>query len=126
MRLLADTHTLIWWWLDRRRLSRRAASVLADRRNEVMVSAVSGYEIALKQRRGLLPRALPEDVAWAAEQDGFSSLPLTLRHAIAAGGLPEPHRDPFDRLLIAQARLEGLAIVSSDDVFAAYGVRVVW
>jgi PIN domain nuclease of toxin-antitoxin system len=126
LRVLVDTHALVWWWLKAGRLSRRAAAVLADRRNTVLVSAVSGYEITLKQRRGRLPGALPEDLDHAIVADGFAPLPISLAHAVAAGALPDSHRDPFDRLLLAQARLEGLAIVSSDEAFAAYGVRVVW
>lgn len=126
MRLLADTHALIWWWTGSRRLSRRAMSAMADRRNTVLVSAASGYEIALKQRRGLLPAALPDDLADAIVADGFEPLPLTLAHAVAAGALGDEHRDPFDRLLIAQARLESAAMVSEDGVFARFGVRVVW
>lgn len=126
MRLLADTHTLIWWWAGDRKLSRGAMAAVRNPRNVVHVSVVSGYEIVLKQRRGLLPRGVPHDLADAIAAEGFVVLPLTLQHAIAAGSLPEPHRDPFDRLLIAQAHLEGLAILSSDDVFEEYGVRVVW
>lgn len=107
-------------------MSRRATSVLSDRRNAVLVSAVSGYEIALKQRRRQLPSTLPENLDQAISRDGFMPLPVSLAHALAAGALPDLHRDPFDRLLIAQAQIEGLAIVSSDEAFAQFGVRVVW
>jgi PIN domain nuclease of toxin-antitoxin system len=87
---------------------------------------VSGYEITLKQRRGRLPGVMPENLDHAIIQDGFAPLPISLAHSLTAGALPDGHRDPFDRLLIAQARLEGLAIVSSDEAFSGYGVRVVW
>jgi PIN domain nuclease of toxin-antitoxin system len=126
VRLLADTHTLIWWWAGDRKLSRRARAVLSDAANTVHVSAVSGYEIVLKQRRGLLPRGVPHDLAHAISNEGFAILPLKLEHTVAAAALSDAHRDPFDRLLIAQAKIEGLSIVSSDGVFGEYGVRVVW
>ncbi len=128
MRLLLDTHALIWWFAGDPSLSEDAQAAITDPDNEVLVSAASGWEIATKFRIGRLPRAaaLAADVAGAVARQGFVELPITLRHGQAAGNLPGPHRDPFDRMLIAQALLADLVLVSNEAVFDRYAVRRLW
>jgi PIN domain nuclease of toxin-antitoxin system len=128
MRLLLDTHALLWWLDGDPRLSRKARRAIAELSNTVLVSAASAWEITTKARLGKLPGAadVVSDVAGAVAGQGFSSLDITILHAQRAGRLPGDHRDPFDRMLIAQAQLEGLAAVSDDDVFEAYGVERFW
>lgn len=119
MRLLLDTHVFLWWLGDDPSLSAHLRVILADVQNEVFVSSVSAFEIATKFRIGKLPSAalLAQDIGGYIERSGFLELPLTGAHATRAGLLPHPHRDPFDRLLAAQALLEGLALASVDRVF---------
>ena len=125
---LLDTHALIWWFIDSPQLARRAReSMLADEA-QVYASAASAYEIANKFRIGKLPhvKVLLDSYAGYLTAQGFVELPLTADHARIAGLLPIPHRDPFDRMLIAQALMGGLAIVTSDRAFEPYPVRVIW
>ena len=128
MKVLLDTHALLWWLLDDPRLSRAARDVLRDVSTPVLVSSASAFEIATKHRLGKLgivgfdPSVLPRAIRASA----MEMLPITLEHALAGGNLEGPHRDPFDRLLIAQSRLEGVPIVTVDPVFAQYDVDVVW
>ena len=128
MRALLDTHALVWWVIDDRRLSRSAYEFVSDPQNAPVVSAASAWEIATKFRLGRLPEAakLAEDVTAAVAREGFEGLPVTLAHGQRAGLLPEPVRDPFDRMLIAQAQAEDLALVSNERIFDRYGVRRVW
>ena len=125
MRLLLDTHALVWWLADDRRLSRTAAAVLDSPENDLFLSAVSGYEIVYKQRSGRLPDA-PEDLARRLQRASITVLPLSLDHALAAAALPGPHRDPWDRIMMAQAMAERLTVVTVDPRFAEYGVPVLW
>lgn len=128
MRVLADTHALLWWWTDDARLSLLARELLADPAVRVCVSAASAWEIATKQRLGKLSQ-VPDAAARFAELvalDGFEHLPVTYRHALRAGNLDWAHRDPFDRMLAAQSVLEQLPLLSSDGVFDAYGIEVMW
>lgn len=128
MKLLLDTSTFLWWLTEPARLSPRVLSLLTDRRNEVALSAVSGWEIALKRRIGRLD--LPRDTATlindAVVDYAITVMPVTMAHAVRGGGLPLHHKDPFDRLLIAQAEIEGLPLASPDPAFAAYGVETIW
>ena len=126
MRLLLDTHALIWWIIDSPRLSRAARGAIAEPRNDVRASVVSGYEIAYKQRLGKLPAEIAEDLHRALRDARVRSEPLTLDVTIAAGQLPGPHRDPWDRLIVAQAIAGGFTVVSLDAVFRDYGVPVCW
>ena len=128
MRVLLDTHTLLWWLDGDRRLSRRARTVIADDDNSVLVSAASAWEISTKVRLGKLPGAIEVGAELSAilRQQNFEPLPITIVHALRAGNLPGPHRDPFDRMLIAQAQDEDVALVSNERLFDAYGVRRVW
>jgi PIN domain nuclease of toxin-antitoxin system len=128
LRLLLDTHALIWWARLDRRLGRQAATAIGDGDNEVFVSAISALEIATKHRLG----KLPEGQRWAADfetemhAEGFLPLPVSVSHARLAGGLAIPHGDPFDRVLIAQSILEGMALVSNEALFDSFGVTRLW
>ena len=126
--LLLDTHAVIWWVTDSPQLPARAREAIASPGQRVVVSAVSGWEISLKQSIGKL-RGLPDAPAMLAPELarlGFETLPISFDHAVLGGALPGPHRDPFDRLLIAQAKREGLTVVTRDKVFAEYGCPVLW
>jgi len=118
MTLLLDTHVLLWWAGDDPQLGVRARRSLAE--EEVSVSAVSGWEIEVKRARGRLDA--PDDLVGLVAEQGFTALSLTLQHAVDAGRLPRHHDDPFDRALVAQARAEGLRLVSADRALAAYDV----
>ena len=125
MRLLLDTHALLWWLSDDLRLSRPARSAIADPANQLMASAAVGYEIAYKQNLGRLP-ALPEMLPERLRREGIGTLPITLDHAIAAAALPGPHRDPWDRIMMAQALAEDCRVVTVDRIFSDYGVPILW
>lgn len=120
MRLLLDTHTLLWVLSDLPRLRESARELIADRQNDVFVSAASAWEIAIKSGTGAL-RAPPE-LGAQLDAKAFSPLPITIVHGLHAGALPLHHRDPFDRMLVAQAQLEGLTIVTRDPNIPRYGV----
>jgi PIN domain nuclease of toxin-antitoxin system len=126
--LLLDTHTLLWWLDGDRRLRAKLRSSISESDTTVLVSAASAWEITTKARLGKLPGALAvaADVAGCIISQGFTSLAISVEHAQRAGNLPGPHRDPFDRMLIAQAQAEDVPIVSNDDVFDAYGVKRLW
>lgn len=128
MRVLLDTHTFLWWLDGDRRLPVRGRRLIADAATEVFVSAASAWEIAIKAAAGKLPgaREVAEDVAGCMESQGFRPLDITVLHAQRAGSLPPLHRDPFDRMLAAQALAEGLPLLSNDAVFDAYAVRRIW
>jgi PIN domain nuclease of toxin-antitoxin system len=128
VRVLLDTHTFLWWLDGDRRLSRRARALITAPANTVLVSAASAWEITTKARIGKLPGALDvaADVAACVAAQAFSGLDITLLHAQRAGRLPGDHRDPFDRMLAAQAQLEDLPVISNDDVFDSYGVNRIW
>jgi PIN domain nuclease of toxin-antitoxin system len=123
--LLVDTHALLWWLTDNPRLSYAAEAAISDPGNEVFVSACIGYEIAYKQRLGWLP-AFPESLPRRLEREGIETMPVLLRHALAAAALPGPHRDPWDRIMMAQALAEHCHMVTVDKVFAEYNVPVLW
>lgn len=128
MRLLLDTHALLWWLTDSDELSAAARSVISDRGNTIYVSGASTWEIATKSRKGKLNIA-PELIANLTEAilgQGFEPLPISLQHGQSAGALPGPHKDPFDRMLIAQAMMETLVLVSNEVPFDAYGVQRLW
>jgi PIN domain nuclease of toxin-antitoxin system len=122
-RLLLDTHVWIWWQRSDRRLGREARERI-ERADEVVLSAASAWEIAIKSGLGKLTLPPDADVGRELELDGFRLLPISVAHAAAVRQLPPIHRDPFDRMLVAQAGLEGLTIVTSDKVMARYGVAV--
>ena len=128
LRALLDTHAFLWWLADSGRLSGTAYRAIADEDNEIVVSAASAWEIATKFRLGKLPKgeAAAGDVAGSIASQGFEALPIDVADAERAGRLPGPHRDPFDRMLIAQALARDLAIVSIDAAFDRYGVERLW
>lgn len=128
MRYLIDTHVLVWWWDEVDRLSAAATEVLRNRNNHVLVSAVSGWEIATKVRQGKLP-AMADRVEHYVEhiaEDGFDHLLMRPEHGVRGGLLEGRHKDPFDRVIAAQALIEGLTIVTRDREFAAFGCKVLW
>ena len=129
MRLLLDTHAFLWWVFADPKLSRAARTAISDEaQNSVFVSAASAWEIATKYRIGKLPdaRVVAEDVSGAIAAEGFNPLAVSVLHAERAGSLVGHHRDPFDRMLIAQAISEDLALVSNERAFEAYGVKRLW
>lgn len=128
MRLLLDTHTALWWLFDSSELSATCRALIADRANLLHVSSASVWEICTKYRLGKLPgaRNLMQDLPGYLERAGFTELPIRHAHAELAGSLPSPHRDPFDRVLVAQARIEGLTLLSRDQLLAGLGASVRW
>ncbi|MCA3253648.1 MAG: type II toxin-antitoxin system VapC family toxin [Pseudomonadota bacterium] len=126
MRLLLDTHALLWWWADDAQLSAAARSAIGDRANEVLVSAASAWEIATKQRLGRLSMVAADGAAFErmVSADGFEMLPVTAAHAWRAGALTHVHRDPFDRMLAAQSELEAMTLLTRDPVFATLGLGI--
>ena len=127
MRLLLDTHVVLWWLIKSPLLAVSAQDLLQNRDNNIVVSAASAWEIATKVRLGRLNMATDviQDFGGVA-RERFEALPVSTQHGILAGSLPGPHKDPFDRMLIAQALLENVPIVSSDRVFDGYGVHRIW
>jgi len=129
VQLLLDTHAFLWWVFADPKLSRRARIAIDnDGENKVFVSAASAWEIAIKHRSGKLPDAsvVADDILGTVAAEGFAELGISVRHAQHAGNLGGHHRDPFDRMLIAQAMLEDLTLVSNERTFDAYGVRRLW
>jgi PIN domain nuclease of toxin-antitoxin system len=128
VRVLLDTHALLWWTLDDPKLSAKARSIIASFESEVFVSAASAWEITTKVRLGRLPgaEAFASEFPARVELLGFRELAIRIEHGQRAGLLPGEHKDPFDRMLIAQAQAENLPVVSIDGVFDAYRVRRIW
>jgi PIN domain nuclease of toxin-antitoxin system len=121
-RLLLDTHVLLWWLADDRQLGPNAREAIGAGRNQVYVSAASIWEISIKRALGKLQA--PDNMDGIVETAGFDPLPISLFHGEQAGRLPDIHRDPFDRMLIAQAQAEGLDLVTSDRFIPQYGVNI--
>jgi PIN domain nuclease of toxin-antitoxin system len=128
VRLLLDTHALLWWAAGDEALSLPARDAIADEGNDIFVSAASAWEIATKHCLGKLPgaAAMALDLGTYLADQGFLELPIRIDHGQAAGALPGPHRDPFDRMLIAQAARENLILVSNETAFDAYGIKRLW
>lgn len=126
MRLLLDTHALYWFLTGHERLSAKARKAICDPDNEVFASAASGYELALKARRGRLDQVVVRELAAMLRAARLGVLPVSFAHGVEAGRLPEPHRDPWDRILMAQAQAERLTVVTIDPVFADYGAPTLW
>ena len=122
MKLLLDTHILLWWLADDPKMPRSAATAIADGETVVAVSAASAWEVAIKKATGRLQA--PDDLLEAIEANNFDALSISPAHALAAGALPAHHADPFDRMLIAQAAAEGLTIVTVDKRFSNYDVEL--
>ena len=123
MNLLLDTHALLWWLDANPLLSEKAKSYIADGSNLVLVSAVIIWEIRIKQALGKLE--IPPDFHQVLEQQPFEMLPITAEHAHALRNLPAIHRDPFDRMLIAQAEVEGFTIVTRDSIVQQYKIKTI-
>jgi len=128
MKALLDTHVFLWWITDDQRLSSRVREIIADGTNEILFSAASGWEIAIKTRLGRLQ--LPNDpeifIPEQLELNAIEVLPVQIGHALHVYQLPSHHRDPFDHLLIAQAQLEKLPILTADPQISRYPVEVIW
>ena len=122
MRLLIDSHVLLWWFDGADRLGEAARDAIGDGDNEAVVSAATLWELSIKQAAGKLDVAV--DLRAHSAEQGFRELPVSGRHAVAVRELPGHHRDPFDRMLVAQARLEGLTVVTADRALAAYDVPI--
>lgn len=123
MRLLLDTHILLWWLADDSALPARADSLIADRTNEAFVSSISLWEIAIKAHLGKIVADVDE-IRAAAAANGFTPLSFTAEHAVAVAHLPNHHRDPFDRALIAQAHIEPLYLITHDQTVATYSGNI--
>ena len=128
MKVLLDTHALLWWLAGDRRLPTFARAVLADENSTVYVSAASAWEIATKVRLGKLAGAasVAENLGGILVEQGMTPLDVTVEQALRAGRLPGPHRDPFDRMLIAQAQALDVPLMSNEALFDRYGVRRIW
>lgn len=124
MRLLADTHLLLWWLAGGVRLPRRTRAFLADASNQVYFSAVSIWEVSIKAALGKI-EADANEMLVALRSGGFEELPVTGRHASAVMRLPHYHRDPFDRMLVAQSMVESLVLLTDDRVLSQYGATVI-
>ncbi len=128
MRVLLDTHVLLWWLQDDPRISARVRDLIADDESDVLVSVATIWEIAIKAGLGQLE--LPSDLQGFLRQEltdnAFSCLSVTFEHAVGVRDLPQPHRDPFDRILVVQSRLEDVPLVSHDARLTAYDVELLW
>ena len=128
MRMLLDTHALLWWFTDDPRLSAKSRDMIGDLNNEILVSAASAWEIATKHRLGKLGAASDAVIRFEelVAADGFIPLPISLRHALRAGSFHADHRDPFDRMLAAQAEIEAVPLVTPDPAFEQFEVTTIW
>jgi PIN domain nuclease of toxin-antitoxin system len=128
VRVLLDTHALLWWLAGDPQLSKPAYATIEDESNQILISAATAWEIATKVRIGKLPHhaGIARDLPTHMADQGFSGLAITIDHGQRAGMLPGPHRDPFDRMLIAQAHAEGIPLVSNEEIFDHYGVTRIW
>ena len=128
MRLLLDTHTLLWWLTKNASLSARAQGLLENKANTILVSAATAWEMATKVRLGRLDVAteVVQNFLWYVERERFQAIAVTVEHGVRAGSLPGPLKDPFDRMLIAQAIAENIPIVSNDRTLDGYGINRLW
>jgi len=128
LRALLDTHALIWWFSDDPSLPQTVREFIADTENTLLVSAASAWELAIKYQSGKLRKAadLVSNFSGRMEREGFQLLPISAEHGIRAGLLPGLHKDPFDRMLVAQAQAEDIPIISNETIFDTYGVRRLW
>jgi PIN domain nuclease of toxin-antitoxin system len=128
MRLLLDTHVFIWWDSEPAKLSPRVLALCQDRGNTLLLSVASAWEIQVKMQLGKLKLHVPLShlIQGQQETNALEILPITLDHVLALDGLPTHHKDPFDRLLLAQSTVEDLILVSKDSEFTNYPVKVIW
>jgi PIN domain nuclease of toxin-antitoxin system len=126
VKLLLDTHALVWWFTSPERLSARAMAAISDPANEIVVSAASAYEVEYKRDRDAVLSQVPERLTSAVADQGFLWAPITPEAAVAAARLAPHHRDPWDRIIVAQALAHEAVLVTADRMLAAYGVPVLW
>jgi PIN domain nuclease of toxin-antitoxin system len=128
MRYLLDTHAALWWWSDQAKLGMAGLAILSDASSDIFVSAASAWEVATKYRSGKLPDIGDPAIHFPRhmETNGFHSLAVTQRHALLGGAFDHDHRDPFDRLIAAQAIAEQMVVVTRDPKIAAFGCAVIW
>jgi PIN domain nuclease of toxin-antitoxin system len=127
VKMLADTHVLLWWWKTPEQLSSAAMKAMQSDSNQIVVSAAVAWEIAIKTKTGRIHfEAVLEHWQELLAEDHFVELPIISEHGIRAGQLSLHHRDPFDRILAAQAQAQNLPILSADKIFDSYGVRRIW
>ena len=125
---LLDSHVLLWWWFDPDRLSAPVQALIADPQTPVLVSAATVWELSLKHHQGKLPELAQAigDLPGLLQADGFEPLPIALAHGLRAGAYSQPHRDPFDRMLAAQAELERLVLLTADHQLSTFPCRTLW
>lgn len=121
MKILLDTHVLLWWLADDPLLSRKARSLIIDKKNIVFISAATTWEMMIKKALGKLEA--PDDIVEMIKDNQFKDLPITLAHTVAIRDLPKHHHDPFDRMLVAQAKSESLTLITADEKLTAYDVN---
>jgi PIN domain nuclease of toxin-antitoxin system len=127
VKVLLDTHVVVWWLEDANRLSKRAASILGNLGNVALISAAVGWELAIKVNLGKFkPSSILDGMDRLMQQQAFSELPITLEMAVRAGLLPAYHHDPFDRMLVAQAQSLNVPILSADAILDRYAVKRLW
>ena len=125
---LLDSHALLWWWFDPDRLSGAVRDLLSDPATPVLVSAASGWELSLKHHQSKLPElsGTIDDLPGLLRADGFEALPISLAHGLRAGAYSQAHRDPFDRMLAAQAELDRLVLLTADPQLATFPCQTLW
>jgi PIN domain nuclease of toxin-antitoxin system len=125
---LLDSHALLWWWFDPDRLSTAVRELLTNPSTSVRVSAASVWELSLKHHQGKLPElsGAIADLPGLLQADGFEALPISLAHGLRAGGYSQPHRDPFDRMLAAQAELDRLVLLTADPQLSTFPCQTLW
>ena len=125
---LLDSQALLWWWFDPDRLSTAVRELLSDPATPVLVSAASVWELSLKHHQGKLPElsGAIADLTGLLQADGFEGLPISLAHGLRAGGYSQPHRDPFDRMLAAQAELDRLVLLTADPQLSTFPCQTLW
>jgi PIN domain nuclease of toxin-antitoxin system len=126
-RALVDTHALVWWLEGREKLSAKARAVIEDSETDIYISAASAWELAIKSQIGKFrANVLVRNLDHQIQEEGFIELPISIEHALRAGLLSGGHKDPFDRMLIAQAQVENLPVITKDDWFDDYSVQRIW
>lgn len=125
---LLDSHVLLWWWFEPDRLSGAVRELLSDPATPVLVSAASVWELSIKHQQGKLPElnGVITDIPGLLQADGFEALPICLAHGLRAGGYSQGHRDPFDRMLAAQAELDRLVLLSADPQLSTFPCQTLW
>jgi PIN domain nuclease of toxin-antitoxin system len=127
VKILLDTHVLVWWFDDSSKLSRQASAILANKRNSLLLSAAVAWELAIKANLGKINGLdIITELSAQVAQEGFTELPINIAQAVRAGLLPKHHRDPFDRLLVAQAQDLNVPILSADKLLDRYDVKRLW